>query len=344
MKKLAVFTLYDEKGASSQYRAYIFKEILDKQFETNWYYFWDNTYVTKYMRNKKKYPLQIIFKYICSAVKRWYQLNFLASKVDVIFLQKASIPKVHNHFLKKAKKNGVKIIFDVDDAIYLTSGDNSDDIAKIADEIICGNQNLYEHYSKINPHTVVLPTIENTFRYEKYWRNTFDDKKIGWIGSKTTIPNLELIVSPINNIVERHPEVKFYIISDSPLNYTEKIKNCYFIKWDKEKYIECLSDFTVGIMPLEDNEFNRGKCGFKLIQYLNMKKPVIGSGVGVNESIIRGNGIVANTEEEWENALEFLLYNKDGYEKFVKNINRDFFKTYHIKNVSKALIKILEEN
>ena len=53
MKKLAVFTLYDEKGASSQYRAYIFKEMLDEQFETNWYYFWDDIYVTKYMRNKK---------------------------------------------------------------------------------------------------------------------------------------------------------------------------------------------------------------------------------------------------------------------------------------------------
>lgn len=344
MKKLAVFTLYDEKGASSQYRAYIFKEMLDEQFETNWYYFWDDIYVTKYMRNKKKYPLQVIVKYINAAVKRWYQLSFLAPKVDVIFLQKGSIPKVHNHFLKRAKKKGVKIVFDVDDAIYLTPGDNSDDIARIADVVICGNKNLYNHYSKMNQNVIVLPTVENTFRYERYWSDTFNYKSIGWIGSKTTIPNLELVISPINKLVEKHPEIKFYIISDDPLTYTNRIKNCHFIKWDKSTYIEELSKFTVGIMPLEDTEYNRGKCGFKLIQYLNMKKPIIGSGVGINTEIIEGNGIVANTEKEWEDALECILYNRDKYDQFVNNIEQNFFEKYHIKNVSASLINILEEN
>lgn len=344
MKKLCVFTLYADKGASSQYRAYIYKEKLEKKFHVKWFYFWDNTYATKYMHNKKKYCIQILFQFLISAIMRWTQLTFIATKADIVFIQKGIIPKIKKTFLNRLRKKGIRIVFDVDDAIYLDKSDNSDDIAKLSDCVICGNRTLKKHYRKVNPNCFILPTIENTNRYKKYWKDTFDHKVIGWIGSKTTIRNLELIVNPLNNLMKKYPEIQFYIISNDAFDYLERIENCHFIRWNKEKYIQDISKFTIGIMPLEQNEYNKGKCGFKLIQYVNMKKPIVGTPIGVNSEILAGNGITANSEQEWEEAIEKLLYNREIYNKCVEHIEYDLFKKYNFDNSANQLIDILNKN
>lgn len=341
MEKLCVFTLYADKGGSSQYRSYLFKETLEKNFNVKWYYFWNNKYATKYMHNKKKYFLVITLQYIIAIVKRWYQLQFIASKCDVVFMQKASIPKLKKTFLKKVKKKHIRIIFDVDDAVYLDKRDNSNEIASFADVVICGNETLKKNYEKYCKKVIVFPTIENTEKYMKYWSSNFNNKSIVWIGSKTTVKNIELVVNPINRIIKEHPEVKLYIISNDALDFPNRIKNCFLIKWEKEKYIKDLSKKSIGIMPLYDTEYNRGKCGFKLVQYLNMKLPVIGSPVGVNRQIIEGNGLLASTEEEWEKAFEELLFNEEFYNNCVKHIEDDFLRKYSYETISNKLIDIL---
>jgi glycosyltransferase involved in cell wall biosynthesis len=232
----------------------------------------------------------------------------------------------------------------VDDAIYVDPSDNSNLIADISDCVICGNNNLIEHYSKFSSNCVYLPTVENTALYEPYWNDTYDNKIIGWIGSKTTIDNLDLVIDALNTVTSRHQNVKIAIISNTALDYLDKIHNSYLISWNSETYIEEIGKFTIGIMPLKDNEINRGKCGFKMIQYLNMKKPVIGSGVGVNSDIIRGNGIEANSTEEWVDAMEELLFNRRFYNGLVNSIEKGFFEKYHYKKISSELIKILEGN
>lgn len=340
-KKLCVFTLYSEKGASSQYRAFLFKKDFEKAFDTRWFSFWNNKYVTKYMHNKKRYAILIILQYFFASIRRIFQLMIIAPKCDVVFIQKASIPKLHSTFLSRIRHKNIRIVFDVDDAVYALPNDNTDMIAKQADCVICGNENLRKHYSKFCHNCIMIPTVDNTHLYQTYWKDTYSNKIIGWIGSKTTIDNFDLIVDALNEITSRHPEVKIAIISNTTLNYTEKIKNSYLITWASETYLKSMSDFTIGIMPLKDNEFTRGKCGFKLIQYLNMKKPVIGSGVGVNGEIIAGNGIVANTTEEWVGALEKLLFDKKEYTTCVHNIEMEFFEKYHFDIVLNNLLAII---
>jgi len=176
MKKLAVFILYSESGASSRYRTFIFKDELEKEFDVNWYSFWNESYSSKYMWKKKKYAPIIAWIYLIAVLKRVIQLMFFAPKYDVVYLQKASIPKIRKTFLSRLKKKGVRIVFDVDDAIYENSRDNSDKIARQAFSIICGNETLKEHYSKFNSNCVVLPTIENTMLYEPFWNDTFKEK------------------------------------------------------------------------------------------------------------------------------------------------------------------------
>lgn len=342
MKKMCVFTLYDEKGGSSQYRAYIFKQIFEKNFKVKWFYFWNNTYATKYTTDKKKYIFQIGFNYVWAIIKRIYQLCFIAPYADIIFIQKACIPKIKKTFLRRIKEQGKKIVFDIDDATYLLPYDNTSDIAKNADVVICGNETLREYYKTLGCKCVVLPTVENTFKYEQYWKDTFDTKIIGWIGSSSSLHNLELIVEPLNRIVEKHPEIQIHIICNDDQGYCSRIKNSKLIIWDSSSYIADMSKFTIGVMPLEDTDFNRGKCGFKLIQYLNMKKPVIGSGIGVNREIISGNGVIADSTTDWENAFEELLYQKEKYLSYVLNIENEFFEKYHFKVIADQMIEILD--
>ncbi len=341
MKKLCVFTLYTEIGASSQYRAYAFRKELEKHFVVQWFPFWNDSCITKYMHNKKKYLFPLAFFYFCAVIKRVYQMLYIAPKSDVVFIQKACIPKIKALFFHRIQKKNVRIVFDVDDAVYLEPKDNSDKIAEAADAVICGNETLKQHYLPLNKNTIILPTVENTSKYRKFWRNTFCEKNIGWIGSKATVPNLEIVVDPINKIMERHPEVHFYIISNDAMDYTKRIKNTSLIRWDKNSYISDMSKFTVGIMPLKNTDYNHGKCGFKLIQCLNMKKPIIATGIGVNTKIVDKNGFLANTAAEWEQALEKLLFEEDLYDNCVKQIENNFFNKYHFGKISDKLVRIL---
>ncbi|CAR42306.1 glycosyltransferase [Streptococcus uberis] len=341
-KKLSVLTLYTKEGASSNYRVLIFKEKFEENFEVQYSSFWNRGYSSKYMHNKKKYILQIIFSYFFSIIRRLWHLYFIIPKTDILLIQKAVIPKLKPTFLKHLKRKKIRIVFDVDDAIYLLKNDNSQEIAKNVDLIICGNDNLRTYYSQYNKNCVVLPTTDNTNKYKPYWDDTFNNKTIGWIGSRTTIKNLHEIVKPINQLVEKYPQVSFKIISNDALDFPKIIKNTKLIKWSSDTYLEDLSQLTVGIMPLKDDEFNRGKCGFKLIQYLNMKKPVVGSNVGVNGEIINNNGFVVNDIEDWFKNLETLLFNQEEYNNCQTNIENNFFSCYHFDIVSEKLIRYLK--
>lgn len=342
MKKLCIFTLYPEKGASSKYRIFLYKEGLESKFVVKWFSFWNDAYVEKYMHHKRKYSFVILFIYLLAFIKRFFQLLFVAPRADVVFLQKACIPKFQfaNFFFLKRKK--IRIVFDVDDAVYKGKRDFSGRIAAHSDVVICGNKTLKKYYSAFNKNVIVLPTVENTNLFVPYWKDTFENKTIGWIGSLTTLNNLDIVVGAINKIVERYPQVNFIIISNSALDYTSKIKNTRLIKWNKDTYISDLSSISIGIMPLKNNEFNQGKCGFKLIQYLNLKKPVIASDVGVNSEIVGSCGLLANTEKEWYDALENLLMDKKEYKKRIDCIENDFFERYSYSYNLRCLISVLD--
>lgn len=339
MKKLCVFSLYDEKGASSRYRILMYKDFLSQHFELKVFKFWSNHYATKYTYNKKRYALIILLEYAINLIKRLWQLYVIAPQYDIIFIQKDTIPGLkHTHIKHLAK--GKKIVFDVDDPVYLTSN-HSDQIAEAATKIICGNKTLQEHYQKINQECVVIPTVEYTPAYCSKWSDTYNNKIIGWIGTGATLDNLELVTEAIDNITEKHPEVKFHIICNTCGQFDKTIHNVVFVPWNLETYIDELAKITIGIMPLKGREYNFGKCGFKLVQYQSMKKPVIGSDVGVNKEIIGKCGFLANNADEWTEKLEALLFNKEIYDDCIKHIESDFFPHFDFQVNSERLLQVL---
>jgi len=344
--KVGFLLQYDSLGSSSKYRVLIYKDRFDEKYETKYFYFWSNRYLTKYMLNKKKYVLPIAASYIKNVIIRIFQFLFVLPKYDVLIIQRCLVPYLRcTGLLRRLKKSGVRIIYDIDDALHIDSKYDCRGIAEISDCVMVGNQLLKKYYEQYCSHVEFVPTVDNNLLYEEYKQDTFANKCIGWIGSAATVPNLEIIVNVVNRLQKEIPKLYLKVIADTSLGYENKIKNFKFVKWSKDTYMKEMSEFTIGIMPLLDNEFNKGKCGFKLIQYLDLCKPVIATDCGENKTIVGDYGFVCKTEEEWYNSIKELLNNEEGYRKLEQNINSDFLKKYgfveNFEKINKIILDLM---
>ena len=342
MKKILFFLQYDNLGSSSIYRVLIYKDLFDNEYKTKYTYFWSNRYIKKYMLNKKRYFFFIIFSYIINVIKRFYYLFFVAPKYDIVFLQRCFIPLIKPIFLRYLKKRNIKIIFDIDDALHLSKFYYCNDIAKKSNCIIVGNRELKKYYSSFNKNVFLIPTVDNDLKYKPFIKNTFKNKCIGWIGSKSTINNLDILVNPLNSLIKKHPEIYFKVIVDDISGYDNKINHLRYVKWDKNTYLKEMSEFSIGVMPLKINDFNKGKCGFKLIQYLDLNKPVLATDIGENKYIVNNYGSMCG-EDEWEKKIETLLFDEKEYRQCLSNIQSNFLQKYGYFTIYKKITEVINK-
>lgn len=210
-------------------------------------------------------------------------------------------------------------IYDFDDAIWLRDeGGESRFVASVkwkkkvrllcswASKVTVGNDYLATYARQYNSNVQVIPTVVDT---ERYHRRTIDHGKqpvIGWTGSHSTLIYIESVLPVLRKLRERF-RFEFHIIANRNPGYPDEFIK--FIPWRKESEIEDLQKFHIGIMPLHDNAWSQGKCGFKAIQYLALEIPAVVSPIGVNPQIVKNgeSGFHASTNEEWTIALEKLL-------------------------------------
>ncbi|MBP7477827.1 MAG: glycosyltransferase family 4 protein [Chitinophagales bacterium] len=240
---------------------------------------------------------------------------------DFVFIHREASPiglPFLEFFISKIFRK--RIIYDFDDAIWL---ENTSDTNKIAGsfkchwkvkyicswayKVSCGNAYLADYAKQFNTNVVINPTTIDT---EHLHNRSIDYKNgksvIGWTGTHSTIGYLDAIV-PILRELEEELEFAFIVISNrAPLF---ELKSLQFIPWNKETEIEDLLKMNIGIMPLEDDIWAKGKCGFKGLQYMSLGIATIMSPVGVNVEIIqeRVNGLLASTREEWKDCLRELI-------------------------------------
>lgn len=341
--KVIFFLQYDTIGSSSKYRVLIYKNKFDEAYETKYCYFWDNQYVSEYSKAKKKYLFQILAAYTFNVLKRIWQMVFTVPKYDVLVIQRCMIPYIPISFLTYVKRRGVRIIYDIDDALHLEKGYNCSKIAGQADAVMVGNKLLHDYYKQYNLQTFIVPTVDNNHLYQPFVKDTYEKKCIGWIGSFSTVRNFDIIIKVLNRITEEHSEVYVKIISDEVYEYQEKIHNCKFVPWDADTYLQEMQEFTIGIMPLKESAFNAGKCGFKLIQYLDLEKPVVATDLGENATIVSDYGYICTNEDEWYRALTTLLFDEKTYRKCVANIQSKFLHDYGFDANLQKIMDVIEE-
>jgi len=271
-----------------------------------------------------------------------------AEDFDGVFLHKKKLNFFDAFWLRRYSK---KLIYDFDDAVMYSPKNPESDSAshfrpfsrtvKLADMIIAGNSYLAEHARKFNPNVEILPTGLDTEAYKVQASSTNDGKiRLVWIGSKSTLRYLSDIRPALEEIGSRFDNVILRIICDDFLNLQNMPVEKYL--WSGDTEASDLATCDIGLAPLPDNRFTRGKCGFKILQYTAAGLPVIASPVGVNTDYIRqGGGYLADGVSGWIDKLCQLISDPQ-LRKQMGQTGRAKVQRFDLRVLGRVLIRLIK--
>ncbi len=270
--------------------------------------------------------------------------GILASrKTDVTLLQREFISTLFTlERMTKAPR-----VLDVDDAIHLhRKGVAAKKLAECCEMILCGNEFLADWYQQYCSNVEIIPTSIDAERFLPGAKHQEEIVRIGWTGLHSNLKYLYQIEDSLATVFKERPNTRLKIISDQRPRF-ERISPDFieFSQWSASTEASALSDIDIGIMPLADSEWERGKCAFKLLQYMSTEIAVVGSPVGVNKKILRNNevGLSASTNKDWTENLLALIDNLDLRNNMGATGREKILAEYDSKNVAQNLSKHLKK-
>lgn len=248
-------------------------------------------------------------------------------RFDVLWLEYEALPWLPGWVEGLALAGNTPCVVDYDDAIFHRYdlhpsrfvrrwlGNKIDTVMRCATLVVCGNEYLAERAYQAGARRVeVVPTVVDLARFplqDQPGDPVHDGTPvIGWIGSPATAHYLELVRVPLAQVC-RNGQARVRLIGAYDPHWPDVPYEV--LPWSEDNEVAALSTLDIGIMPLPDTPWERGKCGYKLIQYMACGKPVVASPVGVNRKIVMHgeNGFLAQTDDQWVEALSCLLADAD---------------------------------
>jgi len=286
------------------------------------------------------------------SISRFFDIRD-AQQFDAVFVQR---PLVNDRFyflekyLLSLNKN---IIFDFDDAFFYNFDGTLNSfvlryaqyVLTRAQKIVVGNSYLADFARTYSDDITVIPTCIDTGKYVPIRYKTSNRKgtriTIGWMGTSVNYPFLNTLEKVFIEIKARYPGVDLRVVSEQapPKNLPVEYK-----RWSVETEISDLQSFDIGIMPLDDNPWSRGKCGFKLLQYMACGVPVVASPVGINSEIVAHgvNGYLAEGVDEWIRSLSSLVEGAQLRQDFGKRGRQNIKEEYDIKVYQDEFVNVLQ--
>jgi glycosyltransferase involved in cell wall biosynthesis len=243
-----------------------------------------------------------------------------AARHDAVVLFKTlGFTKMELMLLQRANR---RIVFDFDDAVMFRGQKHRQPLrgknfkkflrtVKRCAAVVAGNDFLACFAEGCGRPAVVLPTSIDLAKYSVKKHAQGKGLTIGWLGLSDGLPYLQHIRPALQTLSGRFPGLKLKVVSDKPLQLEGiAVEN---EAWRLETEQANLASFDVGIMPLWDSVWTRGKCGYKILQYMAAGTPVVASAVGANTDIITHgeNGFLARTQEDWVNSIASLIENAE---------------------------------
>ncbi len=299
MKKI-LFIVKNKNEASSRFRVFAYWKELKKDFIADVFFAeYKNKYVPKVFRSLLKRG-------------RFFYLLWLATKYDAIFMQRPmSSDKDKSVFFERMlAKINPNLIFDFDDALFVQNSVKIDALIRLSKLCICGNGYLASYTEQINTNTCIIPTAIDTQKFIPKLLLNEVPLTIGWTGTSGNYAFFSNeLKHALKTVLRDNKNTRFLFICDHKPDQSFDFPYD-FIKWTPETEIADLQQIDIGLMPLEESEWTKGKCGFKLIQYGAIEIASIASNVGVNSQVVLDSqsGYLVK-EENWEVLLKQLIEN-----------------------------------
>jgi glycosyltransferase involved in cell wall biosynthesis len=254
-------------------------------------------------------------------------------------------------------RRDVPVVFDFDDAIYLANYSEQNrfaaalkrpgktaEIIRRSRHVTAGNRELAAYARRFSHAVTVIPTVVDT----AVWRPAIGDRThrtpvIGWIGTPTTVSYLLGLGAALRDLARSHDYVLRVSGSGTPVVVPGvRVEN---VPWTLENEVELFATCDIGVYPLTDDEWSRGKCGLKAIQFMACGVPVVAAAVGVNQEIIGDgqSGFLARTPAEWITALRALLDSHDLRKRTGAAGREVIERAYSLRSTAPSLARVFEE-
>jgi glycosyltransferase involved in cell wall biosynthesis len=291
-------------------------------------------------------------------IKQWKAVIKL--KPDVVILHR-SCNFIDSYMLNRIAKN-CRIIYDFDDALFeirqpgkCISYSYIDKIIEKSNGVFAGSHYLVNYAKRLNEDTFLIPTPVDSnlfFPPDVDYDKDNDKVTIGWLGggNKFQLRYLKLLRPPLKYLAEKYP-IRFKIISSQCKEVETEFRDIgcevdfgldYWAPL--EEMPKHISDFDIGVMPLTDDPYSRGKCAMKAIEYMSMKIPVVASAVGENVFVVNHgyNGLLASNTQEWISYLEILIKSESLRTSLGQNGRRTIEEKYSMDAITSKIVNALE--
>jgi glycosyltransferase involved in cell wall biosynthesis len=273
-------------------------------------------------------------------------------RYDLVFIQRKRFNQPRLGWLRKRAK---RIIFDFDDAVMYRNSKSKNPISatrrrrfaqmiQTSDFIIAGNEFLKTQVFPLNQNVEVIPTSIDQERYPlKDYSVQKEKVTIGWIGDHGSIHYLEKMQPVFEEMGREYAYIQLKIVCDTFFDCRKVFVDKK--KWSSDEEVADLQSFDIGLMPLMDDPWSWGKCGFKIIQYQGVGVPVVCTPVGINRDLVKDgvNGFWATTPEDWKEKLSILIKDHTLRERMGREGRKRVLEGYTIQACAPQLLSILKK-
>jgi glycosyltransferase involved in cell wall biosynthesis len=346
---ILLLTRYDRRGASSRLRLLQFIPFLERaEFNVRVDCLFDASYLDAlYAEQRNPGAILGSYRHRISTLKN-------ATQVDLIWLEKEALPWLPASIERRLLPAGVPVVSDFDDAVFhrydghpnaLVRGALGSKIAHVMEGsslVLAGNDYLGDYAVKAGAKAVeIVPTVVDADAYDGRPKPAGECATVGWIGTPGTWR--ECVAPFLPDILEALRPLPAKVLAVGAGEHASADPLVSVRDWSEAREASDIRDMDIGIMPLPDTPWMRGKCGYKLIQYMACGLPVVASPVGVNAEVVEHgvNGFLASSADEWKDALQTLVKDPELRHRMGqagrKKVERDYSLQVHGPRVARLL-------
>jgi len=347
--KLLALTKYGSQAASTRQRFMQYQPALAAaDIAVDYSPFFANDHLERLIAGRGVSRLAVLRGY-----RRRLGTIIAARKYDALWVHYEIFPYLPGAMERLGKWAGRPIVVDYDDATFHTYDASPNSLVRRllshklapllrgASAACCGNAYLNDYAAQYCRRTIILPTVVNTDCYLPIVRDKAAPVVIGWIGSPSTWAFFRPLLPLLRELVEQF-DVVIRVVGAGEAADRDRFPGLELVKWSEASEIAAVQAMDIGLMPLADEPWARGKCGYKLIQYMACGLPVVASPVGVNSDIVSDgeNGFLASNIEAWRAALTTLIVNSALRRRLGKNSRERAERNYSLESQAPRLVDL----